>query len=146
MFKEFKEFAIKGNVVDLAIGVIIGGAFGKIVSSLVNDIIMPIIGVLIGNMDFSNFFISLDGNKYATLKQAQEAGAATLNYGLFLNTIIEFFIIAFSIFMVIRQINKFRKEEEPAPATTKKCDYCFSEIPIKATRCPHCTSELVKEI
>ena len=119
MFKEFKEFAIKGNVVDLAIGVIIGGAFGKIVSSLVNDIIMPIIGVLIGNMDFSNFFISLDGNKYATLKQAQEAGAATLNYGLFLNTIIEFFIIAFSIFMVIRQINKFRKEEEPAPATTK---------------------------
>jgi len=146
MFKEFKEFAIKGNVVDLAIGVIIGGAFGKIVSSLVNDIIMPIIGVLIGNMDFSNFFISLDGNKYATLKQAQEAGAATLNYGLFLNTIIEFFIISFSIFMVIRQINKFRKEEEPAPATTKKCDYCFSEIPIKATRCPHCTSELVKEI
>ena len=146
MFKEFKEFAIKGNVVDLAIGVIIGGAFGKIVSSLVNDIIMPIIGVLIGNMDFSNFFISLDGNKYATLKQAQEAGAATLNYGLFLNTIIEFFIISFSIFMVIRQINKFRKEEEPAPATTKKCDYCFSEIPIKATRCPHCTSELIKEI
>lgn len=146
MFKEFKEFAIKGNVVDLAIGVIIGGAFGKIVSSLVNDIIMPIIGVLIGNMDFSNFFISLDGNKYATLKQAQEAGAATLNYGLFLNTIIEFFIISFSIFMVIRQINKFRKEEEPAPATTKKCDYCFSEIPIKATRCPHCTSELIIEI
>lgn len=143
MFKEFKEFAIKGNVVDLAIGVIIGGAFGKIVSSLVNDIIMPIIGGLIGNVDFSNFFISLDGTKYATLHQAQEAGAATLNYGLFLNTVIEFFIISFSIFIVIRQINKFKKEEEPTPATTKKCDYCFSEIPIKATRCPHCTSELV---
>lgn len=143
MFKQFKEFAIKGNVVDLAIGVIIGGAFGKIVSSLVNDIIMPIIGGLIGNVDFSNFFISLDGTKYATLQQAQEAGAATLNYGLFLNTVIEFFIISFSIFIVIRQINKFKKEEEPTPSTTKKCDYCFSEIPIKATRCPHCTSELV---
>lgn len=145
MFKEFKEFAVKGNVVDLAIGVIIGGAFGKIVTSLVNDMIMPIIGGLIGNIDFSNFFISLDGTKYTTLKQAQEAGAATLNYGLFLNAIIEFLIISFSIFIVIRQINKFKKEEAPAPVTTKKCEFCYTEIPLKATRCPHCTSILVDE-
>lgn len=142
MFKEFKEFAIKGSVVDLAVGVVIGGAFGKIVTSLVNDIIMPIVGGLIGKVDFSNFFISLDGNKYSTLKQAQEAGAATLNYGLFLNTIIEFFIVSFSIFLVIRQINKFRKKEEPEPETTKQCEFCFTKIPIQATRCPHCTSKL----
>jgi large conductance mechanosensitive channel len=142
MLKEFKEFAVKGNVLDLAIGVVIGGAFGNIVSPLVNDIIMPIVGGLIGNLDFSNFFISLDGNKYATLKQAQEAGAATLNYGLFLNTAIEFLIISFSIFIVIKQINKLKREEKPAPATSKKCDYCFTEIPIEATRCPHCTSKL----
>lgn len=142
MFKEFKEFAVKGNVVDLAIGVIIGGAFGKIVTSLVNDMIMPIVGSLIGNIDFSNFFISLDGATYKTLQAAQEAGAATLNYGLFLNAVIEFFIISFSIFMVIRQINKLKKEEEPAPVTSKKCDYCLSDIPLKASRCPNCTSEL----
>lgn len=142
MFKEFKEFAVKGNVVDLAIGVIIGGAFGKIVTSLVNDMIMPIVGSLIGNIDFSNFFISLDGATYKTLQAAQEAGAATLNYGLFLNAVIEFFIISFSIFMVIRQINKLKKEEEAAPVTSKKCDYCLSDIPLKASRCPNCTSEL----
>ena len=134
MFKEFKEFAIKGNVVDLAIGVIIGGAFGKIVSSLVNDIIMPIIGVLIGNMDFSNFFISLDGNKYATLKQAQEAGAATLNYGLFLNTIIEFFIIAFSIFMVIRQLINLEKKKNQHQQQLKNALLTL-ENTYKATRC-----------
>lgn len=145
MYKEFKEFAIKGNVIDLAIGVIIGGAFGKIVSSLVNDIIMPIIGGLIGKVDFTNFFISLDGNKYATLQQAKDAGAATLNYGVFLNTVIEFLIISFSLFLVVRQINKLKKLEEPAPVTTKKCGYCFSEIPIEAIRCPYCTSELEKE-
>lgn len=144
MYKEFKEFAIKGNVIDLAIGVIIGGAFGKIVSSLVNDIIMPIIGGLIGKVDFINFFISLDGNKYATLQQAKDAGAATLNYGVFLNTVIEFLIISFSLFLVVRQINKLKKLEEPAPVTTKKCGYCFSEIPIEAIRCPYCTSELEK--
>lgn len=142
MFKEFREFAVKGNVVDLAIGVIIGGAFGKIVTSLVNDMIMPIVGSLIGDIDFSNFFLSLDGATYNTLQQAQEAGAATLNYGLFLNAVIEFFIISFSIFIVIRQINKLKKEEEPAPVTTKKCDYCLSDIPLKASRCPNCTSEL----
>jgi large conductance mechanosensitive channel len=145
MFKEFKEFAVKGNVIDLAIGVIIGGAFGKIVSSLVNDIIMPVIGKLIGNVDFSNFFISLDGNYYPTLKQAKDTGAATLNYGLFLNTIIEFLIISFSLFLVIRQFNKLKKQEEPAPTTTKKCEYCFTEIPIEATRCPHCTSVLKED-
>ncbi len=146
MYKEFKEFAIKGNVVDLAIGVIIGGAFGKIVSSLVNDIIMPIIGGLIGKVDFTNFFISLDGNKYATLQQAKDAGAATLNYGVFLNTIIEFLIISFSLFLVVRQINKLKRLEESVPVTTKKCEYCFSEIPIEATRCPYCTSKLEKDI
>ena len=145
MFKEFKEFAVKGNVIDLAIGVIIGGAFGKIVSSLVNDIIMPIIGGLIGKIDFTNFFISLDGNKYATLKQAKDAGVATLNYGVFLNTIIEFLIISFSLFLVIKQINKFKRQEKPDPITTKMCPYCFTEISLKATRCPNCTSVLDEE-
>lgn len=142
MLKEFKEFAVKGNVIDLAIGVVIGGAFGKIVASLVDDIIMPIVGGLIGNVDFSNFFISLDGNKYLTLKQATDAGAATLNYGLFLNTIIEFLIIAFSLFVVIRQINRLKREEEPGPVTTKECEYCFTKIPLEASRCPNCTSVL----
>lgn len=145
MLKEFKEFAMKGNVLDLAIGVIIGGAFGKIVSSLVNDIIMPIIGGLIGKVDFSNFFISFDGTSYDTLTQAKEAGAATLNYGVFINTVIEFVIISFSLFLVIRQVNKIRRKLEPeeiAPVTTKKCKYCMSEIPIDAVRCPHCTSVL----
>ena len=144
MFKEFKEFAMKGNVVDLAVGVVIGGAFGKIVTSLVNDIIMPLVGLLIGGMDFSNLFISLDGSKFSTLAQAQEAGAATLNYGLFIGAIIDFLIISFSIFMVIRQINKLKKKEEVVieEVTTKECEYCHTEIPIKATRCPHCTSNL----
>lgn len=142
MLREFKEFAVKGNVIDLAIGVIIGGAFGKIVSSLVNDVIMPIVGGLIGNIDFTNFFISLDGNNYSTLQQAKDAGVATLNYGVFLNTVIEFLIISFSLFIVIKQINRFKRKEEPAPITTKKCKYCYSEIPMEATRCPNCTSVL----
>ncbi len=121
MYKEFKEFAIKGNVIDLAIGVIIGGAFGKIVSSLVNDIIMPIIGGLIGKVDFTNLFISLDGNKYATLQQAKDAGAATLNYGgVFLNTVIEFLIISFSLFLVVRQINKLKKTRGASSCNYKK--------------------------
>lgn len=147
MLKEFKEFALKGNVLDLAIGVIIGGAFGKIVSSLVNDVIMPILGGLIGKVDFTNFFISLDGKHYDTLVLAKEAGAATLNYGVFINAIIEFLIIAFSLFIVVRQINRFRRKAEPAPApvTTKKCKYCLSEIPLEAVRCPHCTSVLEEE-
>lgn len=146
MWKDFKDFAMKGNVVDMAIGVIIGGAFGKIVTSLVSDLIMPLIGMLIGKVDFSNLFIALDGGDYASLKMAQDAGAATFNYGIFINTVIEFLIIAFSIFIVIRQIEKFTKKgeeaEELAEPTTKECKYCLSEINISATRCPNCTSEL----
>ena len=144
MFKEFKEFAMKGNVVDLAVGVVIGGAFGKIVTSLVNDIIMPLVGLLIGGVDFTNLFITLDGSNFSTLAEAQEAGAATLNYGLFIGAIIDFLIISFSIFMVIRQINKLKKKVEVVveEVTTKECNYCHTEIPIKATRCPHCTSNL----
>jgi large conductance mechanosensitive channel len=144
LLKEFKEFAMRGNVVDLAVGVVIGGAFGRIVTSFVDDIIMPLLGLLIGGMDFTNLFISLDGNKYASLAEAQNAVAPTLNYGLFIGTIVDFLIIAFSIFIVIKQLNKFKKNEEPVVAepTTKLCNYCLSEVPIKATRCPHCTSEL----
>ena len=143
MLKDFKAFAMKGNVIDLAVGVVIGGAFGKIVSSLVNDLIMPIVGNLIGNADFTDLFYSLDGTKYVSLAAAQEAGAATINYGLFINTVIEFVIIAFSIFLVIRQLAKLKKKEEVVEeVTTKKCEFCFTEIPIEATRCPHCTSVL----
>jgi large conductance mechanosensitive channel len=146
MLKEFKAFAMKGNVIDLAVGVIIGGAFGKIVSSLVNDIIMPLVGLLLGNIDFSNRFITLGEGSFKTLADAQAAGVATLNYGLFINNIIDFLIIAFSIFIVIKQLNKISmKKEEPAPAaapTTKTCKYCYSEVHIDATKCPHCTSSL----
>lgn len=146
MLKEFKAFAMKGNVIDLAVGVIIGGAFGKIVSSLVNDIIMPLVGSLLGNLDFQNLFITLGGGSFNTLEEAKAAGAATLNYGLFINNIIDFLIIAFSIFVVIKQINRIPKKQEesaPAPAvTTKTCKYCYSEIHIDATRCPNCTSSL----
>ena len=146
MWEEFKNFAMKGNVLDLAIGVVIGGAFGKIVTSLVDDIIMPIFGSLVGKVDFSNLYINLSGTNFNSLKEAKAAGAATINYGLFLNNIINFLIIAFSIFIVIRQANKFRdfaiiKKKEEAP-TSKKCKYCFTEIDIKATRCPNCTSIL----
>lgn len=146
MLKEFKEFISRGNVMDLAVGVIIGGAFGKIVSSLVDDIIMPLIGLLLGGADISNYFITLDGGKYATLAEAQEAGAATLNYGLFLNRIIDFLIIAFVLFLIIKAMNKARaltkKPEAEAALTTKVCPYCKSTIDINATRCPNCTSEL----
>lgn len=143
MLKDFKEFAVKGNVMDLAIGVIIGGAFGKIVTSLVNDLIMPLVGMLIGNVDFTNLYISLDGIDYGPLAAAQEAGAATFNYGLFLNTVIEFLIIAFSIFIVIRQISKLNKKEEVEEIpTTKECPYCYTSIHVDAKRCPNCTSEL----
>lgn len=141
MLKEFKKFALKGNVVDLAVGVIIGGAFGKIVSSLVNDIIMPIIGSLVGKVDFSNLYINLSGQEFNSLAEAKKAGAATINYGLFLNNVIDFLIIAFSIFIVIRQFDKFKKKEEPV-VTTKKCPYCCTEIDIEATKCPNCTSEI----
>jgi len=144
MFKEFKEFAMKGNVLDMAIGIIIGAAFGKIVSSLVGDVIMPPIGLLLGRLDFTNLYINLSGQHYVSLAQAKAAGAATINYGLFLNTIIDFVIVAFAIFLLIRQVNKLRRQSEPAPAvpTTKECPYCLSVIPIKAIRCSHCTSEL----
>jgi len=142
MLKEFKEFALKGNMLDLAIGVIIGGAFGKIISSLVSDIIMPLIGMLLGNVDFSNLFITLGDGTFKTIEEAKAAGIATLNYGIFINNIIDFLIIAFSIFIVVKQISRFKKKAEPAAVTTKKCKYCLSEIPLAATRCPNCTSNL----
>jgi large conductance mechanosensitive channel len=146
MLKEFKEFAMKGNIVDLAVGVVIGGAFGKIVTSLVNDIIMPTVSLLIGKVDFSNLFIDLSGKGHKTIELAKKAGDATINYGLFINNVIDFLIIAFSIFIVIKQLNKLnkltKKKEEPAPAKSKKCKYCYSEIHIDATKCPHCTSQL----
>lgn len=143
MWKEFKEFAMKGNAVDLAVGVVIGAAFGKIVTSLVNDIVMPLVGLLIGKVDFSNLFITLGNGSFKTIEEAKKAGIATLNYGVFINNVIDFLIIAFSIFIVIRQLNRFtRKKPAPAPVTTKKCKYCLSEIPLEATRCSHCTSQL----
>lgn len=143
MLKEFKEFAMKGNIVDLAVGVVIGGAFGKIVTSLVNDIVMPIVGILMGKVDFSNLFFALGNGDFKTIQQAKEAGVATINYGLFINNIIDFLIVAFSIFIVIKQINKFIKKKEEKPVENKKkCPYCYSEIHIDARRCPNCTSEL----
>jgi len=144
MFKEFKTFILRGNVLDLAIGIIIGAAFGKIVTSFVNDVLMPPIGLLLGGVDFSNFFVTLKGQHAATLAQAQAAGAVTLNYGLFINAVIDFLIVAFVIFLLIRQVNKLTAKPAPAPAapTTKECPFCMTEIPIKATRCPHCTSAL----
>jgi large conductance mechanosensitive channel len=143
MLKEFKEFAMRGNVLDMAVGIIIGAAFGKIVTSLVNDVIMPPIGLLLGKVDFSSLYVNLTGQDYASLAEAQKAGAATLNYGLFLNTIINFIIVAFAVFLLIRQVNRFmKKKEAPAAPTTKDCPHCLSSIPIKATRCPHCTSQL----
>ncbi|GAA0727358.1 large conductance mechanosensitive channel protein MscL [Clostridium malenominatum] len=143
MLKDFKKFAMKGNVIDLAVGVVIGGAFGKIVSSLVSDIIMPVVGLALGKIDFSNLYINLTGGEYKSLAEAKAAGAATINYGIFLNNVIDFLIIAFSIFIVIRQFNRFNKKEEvPAAPTTKKCPYCCTDIAIEASRCPHCTSVL----
>jgi len=143
MLKEFKEFAMKGNIVDLAVGVVIGGAFGKIVTSLVNDIVMPIVGMLMGKVDFSNLFFAFGNGNFTTIQQAKNAGVATINYGLFINNVIDFLIIAFSIFIVIKQINKFTKKKEEKPVENKKkCPYCYSEIHINARRCPDCTSEL----
>ncbi len=149
MIKEFKEFAIRGNVVDMAVGIVIGAAFGTIIKSLVADIIMPPIGLLLGNVDFSDLFIVLkEGAKvpgpYATLEDARAAGAVTINYGAFINTVVSFGIIAFAIFLLIKQVNKLKKEEEAKPAepTTKECPKCYTLIPIKATRCPNCTSEI----
>ena len=142
MLREFKEFAVRGNVIDMAVGIIIGAAFGRIITSLVEDVIMPPIGLLLGNVDFANLFINLSGGDYASVAAAKAAGAATLNYGMFLNTIWSFLIVATVVFLIIRQFNAL-KREEPAPApATKDCPFCFSVIPNKATRCPHCTSEL----
>lgn len=146
MFKEFKEFAMRGNVVDMAVGIIIGAAFGAIVKSLVSDVMMPPIGMILGNVDFSNLFLVLkDGTAagpYLSLMEAQKVGAVTINYGVFLNAVISFVIVAFAVFILIRNINRLRKEEPAAEPNTKDCPFCFSSIPLKAKRCPHCTSEL----
>lgn len=142
MLKEFREFVMRGNVIDLAVGVIIGGAFGKIVSSLVTDVIMPPFGLLLHGVDFSNLFVSLNGQAFATLADAQKAGAPTLNYGNFINNVIDFLIVAAVIFLMIRTINRLQKPAPAAPPTTKECPYCFTTIALKATRCPNCTSEL----
>jgi len=143
-FKEFKEFAVKGNVMDLAIGVIIGAAFGKITTSLVNDIINPILGVIIGKIDFANLFISLSTKHFDSLADARASGIPVITYGIFLNTILDFLIVAIVMFFVVKEMNRLRKKEAVSPTTTspttKKCDFCFTEIPVKATRCPNCTS------
>jgi large conductance mechanosensitive channel len=147
MFKDFKEFIMRGNVIDMAVGIVIGAAFGVIIKSLVEDVIMPPIGLLLGNVDFSNLFLILKEGpatgSYASLVDAKKAGAVTINYGVFINSVISFLIIALTIFLVIRSINKLRREKEvPAAPTIKECPYCLSAIPIKATRCAYCTSEL----
>jgi large conductance mechanosensitive channel len=151
ILKEFREFAARGNVIDLAVGVVIGGAFGSIVKSLVDDVIMPPIGLLLGNVDFANLFLVLkEGSKqpgpYASVAAAKQAGAVTLNFGLFLNTVVSFLIVAAAVFMLVKAINRLKREEAPAetPAApaTKDCQYCLSSIPAAATRCPHCTSQL----
>lgn len=146
MFKEFKEFAMRGNVVDMAVGIIIGAAFGKIVNSLVSDVIMPPIGLATGAVDFSNLYINLSGSDYDSLAAAKEAGAATINYGAFISTCLDFVIIAFAVFLLIRAINRLKRKEEagegtPEP-TTRNCPYCLSKIPLKAQKCAHCTSQI----
>ncbi|HTC34256.1 MAG TPA: large conductance mechanosensitive channel protein MscL [Bryobacteraceae bacterium] len=142
MFKGFREFIMRGNVLDLAVAVIIGAAFGKIVTSVVNDILMPPLGLVLKNVDFSNLFFDLSGGHYATLALAKAAGDATINYGLFLNNVIDFLIVAFVIFLMIQQANRLKKAPAPADPTTKECPYCRTNIPIAATRCPNCTSNL----
>ena len=142
MLKEFREFIMRGNVIDLAVGIIIGVAFGAVVNSLVKDIIMPPIGLLLGKINFTDLFINLSGASFPSLKAAQDAGAATINYGLFINTIINFLIVGFVIFLVVKAVNKMKKPAPAAPVTTKDCPYCFTAIPTKARRCPNCTSEL----
>jgi large conductance mechanosensitive channel len=144
VLKEFKEFATKGNVLDMAVGIIIGGAFGKIVSSFVDDVLMPPLGMLLGRGDFSNLYLNLSGQPYESLAAAKAAGAATLNYGLFINAVINFVIVAFALFLLVRAANQLRRQEEaaPAPPSTRECPFCLSQVPLKATRCPHCTSPL----
>lgn len=146
MLKEFKEFAMKGNVVDMAVGIIIGAAFGTIIKSLVDDVLMPPIGLLLGNVDFSNLFLVLKEGKtaapYVSVAAAKQAGAVTLNVGMFINTVISFVIVAFSVFLVVRAMNRMKREAPPADPAAKDCPFCFTAIPLKAVRCPHCTSEL----
>jgi len=142
MFKEFKEFIMRGNVLDLAVAVIIGAAFGRIVTSFVSDVVMPPIGLVTGKVDFSNLFIDLSGTSHPSLAAAKAAGAATINYGTFLNTVVDFVIVALVIFLVVRQANKLKAKPAPAVATTKDCQFCFTAIPIPAKRCPNCTSQL----
>jgi len=145
MLKEFRDFAMRGNVMDLAVAVIIGGAFGKIIASLVNDILMPLIGLFLGGLSFSELFVALDGGTYETLEAAKAAGAATLTYGVFIQAVVDFILVAFVIFLLVRTMNNMKKKEPvPAPAepTTKECPHCFTTISIKATRCPNCTSQL----
>jgi large conductance mechanosensitive channel len=148
MLKDFKEFVMRGNVVDMAVGIIVGAAFGTIVNSLVSDIIMPPIGMILGNADFSSLFIVLKEGKvlgpYMSLKAAKDAGAVTINYGMFINTVISFLVIAFSVFILVKNVNRLKRQQEAPPAApvTKECPYCYSVIPVKATRCAHCTSEL----
>jgi large conductance mechanosensitive channel len=144
MLKEFRAFIMRGNVVDLAIGVIIGAAFGKIISSLVADVIMPPIGLLLGQVDFSSIFIPLSTHHYDTIAAAKAAGAPTINIGLFINAVIDFVIVAFVVFLAMRQVNRMMPKPPPAPVTTKDCPHCVMPIPLAATRCPHCTSELAK--
>ena len=140
MIQEFKEFAMRGNVVDMAVGVVIGGAFGKIVTSMVGDIFMPVVGRIVGNVDFSTLYWNLSGTEYSSLAAAKEAGAATMNYGLFINSVIDFVIVAACIFLVVKLMNRMKKAEAPTAPTTKDCAECCSSIPLKATRCAHCTS------
>ncbi len=142
MIKEFKEFAMRGNVLDMAVGIIIGAAFGRIITSLVNDVLMPPIGLILGKVDFSSLFLNLSGTAYSSLAEAKKAGASVIAYGVFLNTVLDFIIVAFVIFLLIRQVNRLKKQPAPADPTTKECPHCLSVIPIKATRCPHCTSQL----
>jgi large conductance mechanosensitive channel len=145
MLKDFKEFALKGNVMDMAVGIIIGAGFAKIVNSFVTDILMPPLGLLLGKVDFGSLFIDLSRHGYKSLAEAKLAGAATLNYGLFINTVIDFTLVAFAIFLVISQMNRMKKAQAvapPAPISTKDCVYCFTPVPLKAIKCPHCTSDL----
>lgn len=142
MIKEFKAFIMRGSVLDLAVAFIMGGAFGAIISSLVNDIIMPVVSLLMGGVDFKNLFIPLKAGTYATLKAAQDAGVATINIGIFINVVLTFLIVAFAMFMLIKAMNATKKPAPAAAATTKDCPYCLSSVPLKATRCPNCTSDL----
>lgn len=142
MLKEFKEFAMRGNVLDMAVGIIVGAAFGRIITSFVNEVLMPPIGLVLGKVDFSSLFVNLSGTAYPTLAEAKKAGASVIAYGAFLNTILDFVIVAFVIFLLIKQVNRLKKPAPAAAPNTKDCPYCLSAIPVKATRCAHCTSQL----